>query len=193
VIITTHICPDAPTRAHEPVPFMDSPIEMSVKNDWEVSAHMDAILSVDTTKGNKVINCRGFAISPTVLQGYILKTSDNLLDLMMQVTGQLPNVFALAQQDITPYGNGLYHLNSIMQPCTATKVPVVGVAIATETTVAGCATGATHVVDVEMAARYTVEVAKAFTSGHCEFHDQKEFADMQSLYGRMDHFQTDGN
>lgn len=27
VIVTTHICPDAPTRPHQPVDFMDSPID----------------------------------------------------------------------------------------------------------------------------------------------------------------------
>ncbi|MCF8467392.1 MAG: DUF1177 domain-containing protein [Sneathiella sp.] len=192
VIITTHICPDAPTRPHKPVPFMDSPIPMPVKNKWEVLPEMAAILSVDTTKGNKIINHRGFAISPTAKEGYLLKTSNDLLDIMSEVTGRHPEVFALAQQDITPYGNGLYHLNSIMQPSTATAAPVVGVAITTETTVAGCATGATHPMDVEMAARFTVEVAKAFTAGDCAFYDAAEFAEIKRLYGKLDHFQTEG-
>lgn len=193
VILTTHICPNAPTRPHKPVPFMDSPIPMELKNDWEVSEEMDAILSVDTTKGNKILNHRGFAISPTVKEGYILKTSDDLLDLMAQVTGKLPQVFALTQQDITPYGNGLYHLNSILQPCTATTAPVVGVAITAEVAVAGCATGATHLVDVEAAARFTLEVAKSFTEGTCAFFDSDEFAEIEKLYGSMTHFQSDGN
>ncbi len=193
VILTTHICPDAPTRPHKPVPFMDSPIPMELKNDWEVSGEMDAILSVDTTKGNKILNHRGFALSATVKEGYILKTSDDLLELMAQVTGRLPQVFALTQQDITPYGNGLYHLNSILQPSTATAAPVVGVAITTEVAVAGCATGATHLMDVEAAARFTLEVAKSFTEGACVFFDAAEFAKIQSLYGPMTHFQTSGN
>lgn len=192
VILTTHICPDAPTRPHTPVPFMDSPIPMDIKNKWEVAKEMDAILSVDTTKGNKILNHRGFAISPTVKSGYILRTSDDLLDLMAQVTGQHPKVFALAQQDITPYGNGLYHLNSIMQPCTATAAPVVGVAITTEVPVAGCATGATHLTDVEAAARFTLEVAKAFTADECDFYDRGEFAEIAALYGPMEHFQSGG-
>lgn len=100
---------------------------------------LDAVLVVDTTKGNRIINHRGFAISPTVKEGYILRVSEDLLDVMISTTGRLPHVFALSQQDITPYGNGLYHLNSILQPATATKAPVVGVAVTTETTVAGCA------------------------------------------------------
>ncbi|MDU3889562.1 MAG: DUF1177 family protein, partial [Serratia liquefaciens] len=38
VIITTHICPDAPTRPHDPVDFMDSPIDDVTMNDNEVVA-----------------------------------------------------------------------------------------------------------------------------------------------------------
>ena len=64
VLVSTHICPNAPTQPHDPVPFMGSPVEMAQVNREEVSDDLDAILSVDTTKGNRVINTRGFAISP---------------------------------------------------------------------------------------------------------------------------------
>ena len=148
VVISTHICPDAPTAPHIPVPFMGSPVDMAQVNAEELSPELDAVLSVDTTKGNRIINTRGFAISPTVKEGYILRTSEDLLDIMEITTGKLPYVFALTQQDITPYGNDLHHLNSILQPATATNAPVVGVAITTETTVPGCATGASHLEDL---------------------------------------------
>ena len=139
---------------------MNSPIDMATCNAKDVDERMDAILSIDTTKGNQVINVNGFAISPTVKEGYILKTSADLLAIMSQVTGSLPAVFPLAQQDITPYGNDVYHLNSILQPATATDVPVVGVAITTEQPVAGCATGASQPMAIESAARFAIEVAK---------------------------------
>ena len=192
VILSTHICPDAPTQEHFPVPFMDSPIDMELCNRMDVDEGMDAILSIDTTKGNRIINHRGFAISPTVKEGYILRVSEDLLDVMISTTGRLPHVFALSQQDITPYGNGLYHLNSILQPATATKAPVVGVAVTTETTVAGCATGATHLEDLEDAGRFMLEAAKAFGNGLCSFYDEEEFGRIQKLYGSMEHFQTLG-
>lgn len=51
---------------------------------------------------------------------------------MQITTGRLPYVFPLTMQDITPYGNDVYHLNSVLQPCTATDAPVVGVAITAE-------------------------------------------------------------
>ena len=192
VLISTHICPDAPTAPHTPVPFMGSPVEMSQVNTEELSPELDAVLSVDTTKGNRIMNVQGFAISPTVKEGYILRTSEDLLDIMEITTGKLPRVFALTQQDITPYGNGLHHINSILQPATATKAPVVGVAITTETVVPGCATGASHMENLDDAARFMLEVAKAFGKGSLKFYDEEEFARIQGLYGSMNHFQTLG-
>lgn len=192
VIVATHICPDAPTLPHEPVPFMDSPIDMETMNRMEVDERMDAIVSIDTTKGNRIINLNGIAISPTVMQGYILSVSNDLMDVMTRVTGKMPEVFALSQQDITPYGNDLYHLNSILQPATATSAPVVGVAIATEQMVAGCATGATHGTDVEEAARFAVEVAKVYGSGACKFYEEDQFSHLKDLYGDMTRFQGMG-
>lgn len=192
VFISTHVCPDAPTTPHEPVPFMNSPVETWQVNKEEVTDDLDAVLVVDTTKGNRIINHRGFAISPTVKEGYILRVSEDLLDVMTSTTGRLPHVFALSQQDITPYGNGLYHLNSILQPATATKAPVVGVAVTTETTVAGCATGASHLEDLEDAGRFMLEAAKAFGNDLCSFYDEEEFGRIQKLYGSMEHFQTLG-
>ena len=192
VIVATHICPDAPTLPHEPVPFMDSPIDMETMNRMEVDERMDAIVSIDTTKGNRIINLNGIAISPTVMQGYILSVSNDLMDVMTRVTGKMPEVFALSQQDITPYGNDLYHLNSILQPATATSAPVVGVAIATEQMVAGCATGATHGTDVEEAARFAVEVAKVYGPGACKFYEEDQFSHLKDLYGDMTRFQGMG-
>lgn len=125
VIVGTHICPDAPTLPHKPAPFMDSPVTMDVLNKEEIDPAMDAILSIDTTKGNQII-CHN------------------------------------------------------------------GIAITTETVVPGCGTGATHLVDVDDAVRYSIEVAKAFTQNECSFYDKKEFELITKLYGSMTHFQGSG-
>ena len=192
VIVATHLSPCSPIIPHKPVPFMDSPVSIEVMNKYEVSDEMKAILSIDTTKGNRVINQRGFAISPTVKDGYILRVSEDLLDIMQNVTGKLPVVFPITTQDITPYGNGVYHLNSILQPSTVTSAPLVGVAITTEVAVPGCATGASHCIDIEMAVRFCVEVAKAFGEGECSFYDEKEFRKLVSLYGSLEMLKTLG-
>jgi hypothetical protein len=190
VICTTHLCPDAPTVPHDPVPFMDSPVTMETMNKLEVTPEMDAILSIDSTKGNRVINQRGFAISPTIKDGYILRVSEDLLDIMQNVTGNLPVVFAVTTQDITPYGNGIYHLNSILQPATATSAPVVGVALTAEVAVPGCATGANQITDLEATVRFAVEAAKAFGKNQCAFFDKEEYQKLLALYGSLEGFKT---
>ena len=192
VIIATHISPDAPTQPHEPVPFMGSPVDMGDMNRKEIDKEMDAILSIDTTKGNRIINHKGYAITPTVKEGYILRISEDLLDIMTWTSGKPPVVVPITIQDITPYGNDLYQVNSIMQPCIATNIPVVGVAITAETAVPGCGTGASNETDITEAGRFCIEVAKAFTEGECKFYDKKEFKKLVELYGPMNILQTPG-
>jgi hypothetical protein len=190
VILSTHICPNAPTQPHEPVPFMGSLVDIATMNKYEVDPEMDAILSIDTTKGNRIANFKGFAITSTVKQGYLLRVSESLLDLMEVVTGTLPRVVPLSIQDITPYGNDIYHINSILQPWLVTDSPVVGVALTTETPVPGCGTGASHCVDIEVAARYCIEVAKSFGENQCRFYDPEEFNKLRRLYGSMEHLRN---
>ena len=161
-------------------------------NAYEIDPAMDAVISIDTTKGNRIINHKGISMSPTVKEGYILKVSDDLVSVLETVTGMPAHIFPLSIQDITPYGNDLYHINSILQPAVATSAPVVGIAITTATPVAGCATGASHVVDVELAVRFAIETAKAYGEGKCAFYDAAEYAHILKLYGSMTHIQTPG-
>jgi hypothetical protein len=190
VIITTHVCPKAPTEPHDPLPFVRYPVSVKKLMKYLVGDTAHAILSIDTTKGNRIVNHKGFAISPTVKEGFILRVSEDLLDIMQITTGRLPVVLPITTQDITPYENGLHHLNSIMQPSTVTKAPVVGVAITTESGVPGCATGASHPVEIEMAGRFVIEVGKLFTQGKCRFYDGEEFEKIVKKYGTMSHLQV---
>jgi hypothetical protein len=193
VRFATHICPNAPTIPHEPVPFMNSPVDMDTMNRMEVHPDMTAILSVDTTRGNRLVNRRGMAITPTVKQGYVLRVAEPLLDLMGWVTGELPAVLPITTQDITPYGNGLHHVNSILQPCTATSAPVVGVALTAQSTVPGPATGVSSIFDIEQATRFCIEVAKLYGAGRCPFYAPEEWVNLQTRYGSLEHLQTMGN
>ena len=191
VIVGTHICPNASITPHKPVPFMGSPVTVAEVNREEVSSEMDAVLSIDTTKGNRIAKWRGLAITPTAKEGWVLKVSDDLLTILEIVTGRIARVCPITTQDITPYGNGLDHINSIMQPCTATDAPVVGVAITTEAVVPGCATGASHSTDIEEAARYCIEVAKAYGKHLCSFYDEEEWMLIKKLYGPLKLFQIE--
>lgn len=192
VRIATHVCPDAPTQPHDPVPFMGSPVDMETMNEHEVDNEMDAVLSVDATKGNRVHCERGFAVSPTVKEGWILPPSETLLDAQERVTGEPPSTLTLTTQDITPYGNELHHINSILQPATATDAPVVGIATTSVNPVPGSGTGANYFPELAEATGFVLEVAKDFTRGRAQFYDEEEFERLRSLYGSMDRLQTLG-
>ena len=192
IIVATHVCPDAPIKPHEPVPFMGSPVDTVTMNIHEVDPEMDAVISIDTTKGNRIANWRGFAITPTVKEGWVLKVSNDLIDIMEWVTGELPKVCPITTQDITPYGNGLDHINSIMQPCIATDAPLIGLAITTQVPVPGCGTGASHPTDIEVAGRYVIEVAKQYGKGLCSFMDKAEWETILEKYGAHKHLQARG-
>jgi hypothetical protein len=186
LIVTTHVCPDAPVRPHKPVPMMGSPVDSAAMNAVEVLPEMDAVLSIDTTRGNRVLNAKGIAITATVLDGWILRVADDLLDVAGWVTGRLPLVLPITMQDLTPYGNGVYHVNSIMQPAVVARVPVVGVALTSQVAVPGSATGASQVDDIVAAGQFALEVAKRFGAGDLSFYDGEEFATLRANYGPMD-------
>jgi hypothetical protein len=192
VCITTHIAPSAPIIPHSPTDFMGIPVDGAILGEHEIDPAMEGVLSIDTTKGNWVLSNSGFAITPTVKEGYILRVSEKLLEIMRVVTNGLPSVMPITIQDITPYSNGVYHINSIMQPATITSAPVVGVATTACTPVPGDATGANQPVHLDMAARFCLETAKVFTANGCSLYDKKEFATLTQLYGPMRHFLSTG-
>ncbi len=165
--------PDAPTKPQEPVPFMGSPVDMATMNKEEVDPEMDAILVIDTTRGNRANNHNGFAISPTVTDGYILRVSEDLFSIMEIVTGELPVVFPITIQDIKPYGNGLYHLHSILQPSTAARVPCVGVAIISHSAVPGYATSETHATDIDSGSPFQYRSGESLQRRKMRFLQQK--------------------
>lgn len=193
VIVGTHVCPDAPTIPHEPVPFMSSPVDIATMNEHEIDDRMDAILSIDATKGTRVHCQRGFAVTPTVKEGWILRTSESLLDIQERVTGEPPVTLTLSTQDITPYGNDVFHINSILQPSTATDAPVVGVATTSVNPVAGSGTGANYLPDLANATGFVVETATDYTNGRASFYDDDEYDRLTDLYGSMSHLQTVGD
>ncbi|OYT48395.1 MAG: hypothetical protein B6U85_02670 [Desulfurococcales archaeon ex4484_42] len=185
VIITTHICPNAPSKSYKPVPMMDTPIDIFKLLKLEVDSRADAILSIDATKANWVIKHTGFAITPTVKEGWILKVSPDLIDIYVRVTGEPPVVVPITMQDILPYSTPVYHINSMMQPWIYTKAPVVGVAITARMAIPGSASGATNVWALEQATRFVVEVAKDFTAGKARFYDEDEWKKIIEIHGNI--------
>jgi Protein of unknown function (DUF1177) len=196
VIVTTHIATDVSMSFNDGVAFMGMPVSSETMNIYEVSSAMDAILSIDASKGNSIIKQRGFALTPTAMQGYILRMSPDLVKVMESTTGRAAVTLPISQQDITPYDNGLYHFNSIMQPHIATKAPVVGVAVTAQSVVGGSDSSANHETDIAEVVRFCVEVAKRFTvastNNPCEFYKAAEWTKIRGMYPDLSVFQTSG-
>lgn len=197
VLVTTHIATDVSITYNDGIPFMGMPVSSATMNQYEVSSDMAAILSIDASKGNRIIKQRGFAITPTAKEGYILRMAPDLVNIMESTLGRVAVTLPITQQDITPYDNGLYHFNSIMQPHVATSAPVVGVAITAQAVVGGSDSSANHEIDLAEAVRYCVEVAKRFTTASpdqpCEFYDANEWVLIRSMYPDLSVFQTYGS
>lgn len=188
VVIATHICPNAPTKPYKPVAMMESPIDIYALLSKEVPTDADAILSVDATKANWVIKHTGFAITPTVKEGWILKVSPDLIDIFVRVTGEPPVVVPITMQDVTPFSTPVYHINSMMQPWLYTSAPVVGVAITAKIALPGSATGVTNFISLEQATRFVAEVAKDFTAGRAKFFDPEEWEALIKSHGPVSHY-----
>ena len=185
IIVTTHICMSAPLWEKKPVPYMGLPVDMVTMNRNLVDPDMDAVISIDTTKGNRILCHKGIAITPTVKKGYILKVSEGLMTVLSNTTGEHPYVMPITTQDITTYHNGLSHLNSILQPATLTDAPVIGLAVTTQSMVPGCATGASSAGDIELAARFCLECAKVFPEERDLFYDDCEYQKFVQQYGDL--------
>ncbi|CAD6518148.1 hypothetical protein LMG27952_00957 [Paraburkholderia hiiakae] len=197
VIVTTHIAKNVAIKYNDGVPFAGMPVSSATMNDHQVSPAMDAILSIDASKGNRIVKQRGFAITPTAMQGYILRVSPDLVNVMQSTTGRSAFTLPISLQDITPYDNGLYHFNSIMQPHVATRAPVVGVALTAQSVVGGSDSTASHEIDIAEAVRFCLEVAKRFTVASpdhpCEFCNAAEWQAIRHMYPELGVFQTYGN
>ena len=185
VVVTTHVCPKAPVKPAEPVPMMDSPVDIFKLLAREARDEMDAVLSIDATKANWVVKHTGFAITPTVKDGWILRVSPDLIDIYVRVTGEPPVIVPITMQDIIPFSTPVYHINSIMQPWLYTSAPVVGVAITARMALPGSGTGSTNIYALESAARFVVEVAKDYTMGRAKFYDEKEWETITRIHGHV--------
>lgn len=193
VIVRTTICPNAPTMPHHPVPFMDSYVEFGKLKREIIADEADALVVVETSRGNRIINHNGFAVTPTIKEGWILKISEDICNVAERVMGRMPVYVPLSMQDITPFDNGLHHLNGLGELPAGCVAPAIGVAITSEIPVSGAASGSSCIVDLEPAVRFCVEVAKEYTAGNLAFYDKEEFERIVKRYGRMNHLHTMGN
>lgn len=187
VIVTAHISSTVPiNKRSDGVVFLGMPVKTETMNDYQIAPEMTAILSLDTSKGNRLTKQRGFSISPTVMQGVILPVSGDLVRIMEASTGKIARTFPVSQHDITPYHNKLKKFNSIMQPAIGTDKPVVGVAITAESVVFGDAFSASHETDIAEAVKFAVAVAYYYTNNDavnpCNFYDESQWTELETAF-----------
>ncbi len=192
IVILLNITAHCTNHGNEPIADIFCPV-----NFWEMKSKFidqsaDAILDVNVTRSSKVINKKGFAITPTVKEGWLLRVSDDALRIMEQVTGEMPGVLPLTMQDLTPTRNGVRHINDIGALPEGTKSPCIGVALTSALAVNECGSGMTNLAELDCAIRFCVEVAKEFGRGKFSFYDPEEFQKLVQLYGPMNHLQTFG-
>ncbi len=185
VIVTTHVTTHAPVKPYKPVPMMDSPVDMFTLLRREADPRMNAIISIDATKANYMVNHVGFAITPVVKEGWILRPTDELLGIYIRVAGTPPVIVPITMQDITPFTTDVYHINSIVQPWIYTKAPVLGVATTALMPVPGSGTGATNAYALDQASRFVMEVVKDYLAGRVELYYEEEFRKLVEKHGSL--------
>ena len=194
VIILMNITANAPTdepNGHKP-PEIGCPVNFWLMKSKFVDGTADAILDVNVTRSDRYCKKKGFAITPTVKEGWLLKISEDALDVMERVTGEMPAVMPLTMQEVMPTRNGISYLNDIGALPHGVNCPCIGVAMCQPIPVDPSGPGMTSLAEIEPAIRYCVEVAKDFGRGRFDFYDKEEFEKIVKLYGPMNHLQTFG-
>ncbi|MEM1610791.1 MAG: DUF1177 family protein [Sulfolobales archaeon] len=184
-VIATHISTNSPIRPEKPAPMMDSPVDLDQLLMREVDESVDAHISIDATKGNKVIKIRGFAITPVVVRGWILRPTEEVLEIYSWIAGRPPILVPITMQDIVPFSTPVKHINSILQPWLYTDTPVMGVAITSESVIPGSATGVTDLSSLEPASRFVLEIAKKYTSRSIEIYYENEYQTLLKYHGDL--------
>lgn len=185
VLVSTHICQQARPVPHDPFPFVMSPLPSSEKHPRLVDARMDAVLTPETCKGNKMVAHLGFAVTPPVREGIILRPHASILHLVEMVTGKSPVVFPITMQDVTPYELGVHHICGMVLPSIFCSAPVIGVPLVTEIQTHPSATGVQQPTVLETAARFCVEVATNYGNGDCEFYYPDDFKGMTEAFAGL--------
>ncbi len=117
---SSHIATHVSITPHDPVDFMGMPVSSNTMNQYEVDKQMDAILSIDTSKGNNIIKHRGIG---DFSHGYarLYFTRRTGFSSLTGVCNRRCNKDASHHHTrYFSYDNGVYHFNSIMQPHIAT-------------------------------------------------------------------------
>ena len=119
VLVSTHICQQA-----RPVhPFPSSCRRCQRETPPAGRCANGCGRTPETCKGNKMVAHLGFAVTPPVREGIILRPHASILHLVEMVTGKSPVVFPITMQDVTPYELGVHHICGMVLPSIFCSAP----------------------------------------------------------------------
>ncbi|AWR96854.1 DUF1177 family protein [Acidianus sulfidivorans JP7] len=181
-IFSTNVSLDASLIPHKPFNFMVPLVGLDEALKLEVDNDAQFIISIDSTKGNRIAKYNDFAITHIVKDGYILKVPDEIIDIYEKVTEHEPYFVALTSGDLTPMEIKAYHISTLISPWLYTEAPVLGVATVSKYPIPGYETGVQNITMLERAARFSIEVLKYYFSGG-QVYSQDELNSLKNALG----------
>ncbi|AHC52038.1 hypothetical protein SUSAZ_08970 [Sulfolobus acidocaldarius SUSAZ] len=182
VSFVTNISLDAKLIRHRPFNFMVPLIGLDEALREEVDGEANLILSIDSTKGNRIAKYDDFAITHVIKDGYILKVNDELVDIYNRVTGHEVYFVPLTTGDLTPMEYNVYHISTLVSPWLYSSSPLIGIATVSKQVVPGYVTGVQDVEMLEHASRFCLEVLKYVEKGG-RVYEESELKELREKLG----------
>ncbi|MEJ2776244.1 DUF1177 domain-containing protein [Sulfolobus sp. SCGC AB-777_L09] len=182
VSLITNISLKAKLIPHKPFDFMVPLVGLDEALKEEVDPKASLILSIDSTKGNRLAKFDDFALTHVIKDGYILKLSDEVIDIYNRVTGHEIYLIPLTTGDLTPLDFNVYHISTLVSPWLYTSSPVIGIATVSKQLIPGYVTGVMNIDMLEHASRFCLEVIK-FIEGGGKVYNEEELKVLKELLG----------
>lgn len=165
VSFVTNLSMIAKLIPHAPFKFMVPSVGLDDALKVEVDPQATTVLSIDSTKGNRLAKYDDFALTHVIKDGYILKLSDEVIDIYNKVTEHEIYMIPLTSGDLTPLDFNVYHISTLISPWLYTSAPVIGLATVSPRAIPGYETGVMNLNMLEHASRFCLEFLKYMEKG----------------------------
>ncbi|BAB67660.1 DUF1177 domain-containing protein [Sulfurisphaera tokodaii] len=183
IVFVTNLATKAKLIPHKPFDFMVPLMGLDDALKIEVDPTASFILSIDSTKGNRLAKYDDFALTHVIKDGYILKLHDNVIDIYNRVTEHEIYMVPLTTGDLTPLDYNVYHISTLISPWLYTSSPVIGLATVSKQVIPGYDTGVQNLTMFEHASRFCVELIKYLEKGG-KVYDENELMELESKLGK---------
>jgi len=182
VLFVTNLSTRAKLIPHKPFNFMVPLVGLDDALKVEVDPSASLVVSIDSTKGNRLAKFDDFALTHVIKDGYVLKLHDNVIDIYNKVTGHEIYMVAVTTGDLTPLDYNVHHISTLVSPWLYTNSPVIGLATVSKQVIPGYETGVMNVDMLEHASRFCLELIKYVEKGG-KVYDEEELAELKGKLG----------